>query len=42
MRNINLQVETDYARIKEESEHMAEGAVKEIVDEIMSIRELFD
>lgn len=42
MRSISQQVGDDYNRIKAEADRMAEGAVKEIVDEIMSIRELFE
>lgn len=41
LRQLNRQVEDDYAVIKETSEKMAEKAVKNILDEIMSIKEIF-
>jgi len=40
MRNINRQVEEDYAIIKKTAEEMAEESVKNILDEVMSINEL--
>ncbi len=42
VRNINRQVEADYDKIKEASEEITENAVKELVDAVMSIPELFD
>lgn len=42
MRNIARQVETDYSRVREESERLPEGAVKEIMDELVSIRDLLE
>ncbi len=42
VRNINRQVEADYDKIKEASEEITESAVKELVDAVMSIPELFE
>lgn len=43
VRNINRQVEADYDRIKEISEEMAESAAKNILAEVMALKdELFD
>lgn len=42
VRTLNRQVEKDYDIIKETSEKMAEKAVKNILDEIMSIKELYE
>lgn len=42
VRNINRQIEADYDKIKEVAEDMTDNAVKELVDAVMSIPELFE
>lgn len=42
VREINRQVEADYDIIKKTSEQMAEKAVKRILDEILSINEIYE
>lgn len=42
VRTLNRQVEEDYDIIKKTSEEMAEKDVKNILDEIMSIKELYE